>query len=185
MIHVFTHQHKAELTKYQSPIHSPYREGTKHGCSDVVWDLNPARKVAVLERDFAKILVTIRSAMNETVPINRLPPEILGRVLEFREDDRDLISATHVCNRWRSALTSAPPLWTKVVFRDSNRVLAYLTRSGGLPIDVSFIPTRVSFEAWKFDPEDLYTSRIPWFDRVQSIVVGGEDERIEANLRRL
>ena len=127
----------------------------------------------------------VRLAMNQTVPINRLPPEILARVLEFREGDKDLVSATHVCNRWRSALTSAPSLWTEVVFRDSDRVLAYLTRSGVLPIDVSFIPTRVSFETWKFDPEDFYTSRIPWFDRVKSMVVGGDEEQIEGILQRL
>ena len=131
------------------------------------------------------ILVTIRSAMNQAAPINRLPPEILGRVLEFREGDKDLISATHVCNRWRSVLTSTPPLWTGVVFLDSNRALAYLTRSGGLPIDVSFIPTRIAFETWKFDPEDFYTSRIPWFDRVKSMAIGGDEGQIEAILRRL
>ena len=143
------------------------------------------RKVAVLERGVATILVTIRLAMNETVPINRLPPEILGRVLEFREGDEDLISATHVCNRWRSALTSSPSLWTKIVFRDSSRALVYLARSGALPIDVSFIPTRASFETWKFDPEDPHTSRIPWFDRVKSIVVEGDEGQIEAILEQL
>ena len=106
-------------------------------------------------------------------------------VLEFRESDKDLISATHVCSRWRSALTSAPPLWTSVVFWDPDRALAYLTRSCVVPIDVSFTITPGSSTNWKFYPKDYYTSRIPWFDRVQSMVIGGENERIEANLRRL
>lgn len=123
--------------------------------------------------------------MNQTVPINRLPPEVLAKALEFRNGDKDLISATHVCHQWRSALTSTPSLWTEVVFRNSNRVLTYLTRSGALPIDVSFIPTRVSFETWKFDPEDLYTSRSPWFDRMKSLDIGGDEEQIEAIVRRL
>jgi len=124
--------------------------------------------------------------MNQNAPINRLPPEILTRTLEFREGDKDLISATQVCHRWRSALSSAPSLWTEVVFRDSNRrVLTYLTRSKALPIDVSFKPTRASFETWKFDPEDLYASRIPWIDRMKSLDIGGDEEQIEAIVRRL
>jgi hypothetical protein len=143
------------------------------------------RKVVALERDVARILVTIRLAMNQTAPINRLPPEVLARTLEFRKDDKDLISATHVCHQWRSALTSTPSLWTEAVFRNSNRVLAYLTRSGALPIDVSFIPTRVSFETWKFDPKDFYISQIPWIDRMKSLDIGGDEEQIEAIVQRL
>ena len=123
--------------------------------------------------------------MNNTTPINRLPPEILARTLEFREDDKDLMSATHVCHQWRSALTSAPSLWTEAVFRNSNRVLTYLTRSGALPIEVSFVPTRVSFETWKFDPEDFYISQIPWVGRMKSLNIGGDEEQIEAIVRRL
>ena len=123
--------------------------------------------------------------MNQTVSINRLPPEILARTLEFRENDKDLVSATHVCHRWRSALSSAPSLWTEVVFRDSDRVLTYLTRSGALPIDVLFKPTRVSFESWKFDPEDLFASRMPWFDRMGSLYIRGDEEHIETIVKRL
>ena len=99
-------------------------------------------------------------------------------MLEFRESDKDLISATHVCHIWRSALTSAPSLWTEVVFQDPDRALTYLTRSGALPIDASF-------GTWDSGPEDYYASIIPWFDRVQSMVVRGEDEEIKAIFRRL
>ena len=152
---------------------------------DFARDLNPVRKVAALERDVIRVLVTIRLAMNQAAPINRFPPEILTRTLEFREGDRDLISATQVCHRWRSALSAAPSLWTEVVFRDSGRVLTYLTRSKALPIDASFKPTRRSFETWKFDPEDFYTSRIPWIGRVKSLDIGGDEEQIEAIVRRL
>ena len=99
-------------------------------------------------------------------------------MLEFRESDKDLISATHVCSIWRSALTSAPSLWTEIVFQDPDRALAYLTRSGALPIDVSF-------GTCNFDPEDFYTSRISWLDRVQSMDVRGNEEEIDTTLRRL
>jgi len=130
-------------------------------------------------------LVTIRLALNQTAPVNRLPPEVLARALEFRSGEKDLISATHVCHRWRSALSSAPSLWTEVVFRDTDRVLTHLTRSGALPIDVLFKPTRVSFEAWTFEPEDLFTSCIPWFDRMKSLYIQGDEVQIEMIIRRL
>ena len=116
--------------------------------------------------------------MNETIPINRLPPGIIAKVLKFCESDKDLISATHVCRRWRSALTSAPSLWTKIAFQDPNRALAYLTRSGALPIDVSV-------RTWNSHPEDFDTSDIPWLDRVQSMDLRGNEKDIEAILRQL
>lgn len=71
------------------------------------------------------------------------------------------------------------------MFRDTDRVLTHLTRSGALPIDVLFKPTRVSFEAWTFEPEDLFTSCIPWFDRMKSLYIQGDEVQIEAVIRRL
>ena len=130
-------------------------------------------------------MVTIRLALNQTAPVNRLPPEIIARALEFRSGEKDLISATHVCHRWRSALSSSPSLWTEVVFRDTDQVLTHLTRSGALPIDVLFKPTRVSFETWTFEPEDLFTSCIPWFDRMKSLYIRGDEAQIETIIRRL
>ena len=147
-------------------------------------DLNPLTKVAALEQDVLRILVAIRSAMNQIIPINRLPPEILAKAFEFREGDKDLICATHVCQRWRYALISNPSLWTDVVFRSSNRrVLTYLPRSGALPINVSFMPTHAS--TWKSHLEDILTSPIPWVNRVKLLNVEGDEEQIETVIQRL
>ena len=73
------------------------------------------------------------------VPVNRLPPEILSRVLEYRTSERDLVAATQVCRGWRYSLISSPSLWTCFQFKfscDCNRTLTYLERSGSAPIDV-------------------------------------------------
>jgi len=75
-------------------------------------------------------------------PINRLPPEILTNILEFREQDRDLVAATHVCHYWRSALISAPCLWTGVQCYDVDRTSTYLERSKSAPIDILAAKTR-------------------------------------------
>ena len=121
--------------------------------------------------------------MNQIAPINRLPSEILAKILEFREGDEDLIFATHVCQRWRSTLTFTPSLWTDVVFRNSNRVLTHLPRSGTLPINVSFMLTHAS--TWKSNLEDILTSPIPWIDRVKSLDIEGDDEQIKTVIQRL
>jgi len=57
------------------------------------------RKALALEQQVARILAMVRSAMNRTAMVNRLPPEVLVKVLSFRCDDRDPISATELQGR--------------------------------------------------------------------------------------
>ena len=69
-------------------------------------------------------------------PINHLPQEILARILEFRELERDLVAATHVYRCWRAALISAPCLWTRIPCYRVDHTSTYLERSKSAPIDV-------------------------------------------------
>ena len=70
-------------------------------------------------------------------PVNKLPPEILSRVLENRSAERDLVAATHVCRYWRCSLISNPTLWTCLRFLyDTDRTSTYLERSKSVPIDI-------------------------------------------------
>jgi len=99
-------------------------------------------------------------------PINCLPPEVLVKVLEFRELDQDLLVATHVCRYWRSTLISAPCLWTLIPCYDMNRVSTFLERSKSAPIDVlAVIRPRIS-------PNDSALELvIPHLGRVRSLRV--------------
>lgn len=86
------------------------------------------------------MLRDIRTAKNKHAPANRLPPEVLSRVLEHRSCESDLVAATHVCPSWRSTLTTTPYLWTRIRFgyrNDIDRILTYLERSKPETIDVS------------------------------------------------
>ena len=86
------------------------------------------------------ILRAVRAIRNTHVPINRLPPEVLSRILEHRVSERDLVTATHVCRHWRSVLIFNPSLWTCFQFQyspDHDRTLAYLERSKSTFIDIS------------------------------------------------
>lgn len=76
------------------------------------------------------------SAEADRLPVNRIVPEVLTEILKFRESGRDLLSATHVCRSWRSALVSAPHLWTRIPCNNTYQTSAYLGRSRSVPIDV-------------------------------------------------
>ena len=97
-------------------------------------------QISVVEQDLCGILRTTREIMNTSIPISKLPPEILSRILEHRVHEQTLIAATHVCQYWRSTLIFNPSLWTCFLFvtqPDVARTLAYLERSKLTPIDVS------------------------------------------------
>ena len=100
------------------------------------------------------------------VPVNRLPPEVLSRVLEYRTCERDLVAATHVCRYWRSTLISAPSLWTCFRLRSSddlNCTLTYLERSKSAPIDVTI---NINSSG---DPKHL----APHIARIRSLIMQG------------
>jgi hypothetical protein len=88
----------------------------------------------------------MKGIRNTCVPVNKLPPEVLSRALEYRTSERDLIAATQVCQHWRSALVSTPSLWNCFQFRsspDHDRTLVYLERSKSAPIDIQIITTEL------------------------------------------
>ena len=105
-----------------------------------------------------------------SVPVNRLPPEIFSRILEDRTRERELVPATHVCQRyWRSTLISAPSLWECFRFRsghDLDRTLTYLERSKSAPIDIA-IDRRLSP-----DPK-VFKYLAPHLARTRSLIMQG------------
>lgn len=90
----------------------------------------------------AWILAKARRLKNTFLPINRLPPEVLGLMPTFFQDDRDLISATAVCAYWRITLLSTPTLWCNINARSASMVNAYLERSGQVPLHVKCLASR-------------------------------------------
>jgi len=60
------------------------------------------------------IWMSARYLQNSFVPVNRLPPEVLGLIPTSLHSKRDLINATAVCRHWRNTLLSSPDLWCDV-----------------------------------------------------------------------
>lgn len=141
----------------------------------------PADKLRDLEKQAEKILATIRSAVNQTRPVNHLPPEIFIKVLEFRVKDRDLDAAVRVCARWRAILTSTSHLWTKVDFEYPARASLYLARSKEALVDVTVGKTRDTI----IGPVGSFIGAIPWVSRMKSLCIQTDIEQIKKIAERL
>lgn len=68
-------------------------------------------------------------------PIHLLPPEVITIVASCL-DEKSLITATHVCYHWRSALISCSSLWSHPTFKNNQRTWVFLERSKSAPIFV-------------------------------------------------
>ena len=122
-----------------------------------------------IERDLAESLQVIRAIRNVHIPVNKLPPEVLCRVLQHRNCGQDLVVATHVCRYWRSTLISSPALWTSFQFRstdDVDRALAYLKRSKSVTIDIRIALSRP-------DNPGILRHFAPHMPRTRSLVMEG------------
>ena len=111
----------------------------------------------------------IRVIRNGNVPVNRLPPEVLSRILEYRTCERDLVATTHVCQHWRSTLISSSSLWNSFQFKshhDLDRTLTYLQRSKLVPIDISI---DINFS----QDLEVLTHFAPHITRTRSLVIQG------------
>ena len=116
---------------------------------------------------------------NSPRPVNKLPPEILSRVLENRNAERDLIAATHVCRYWRSSLLSNPTLWTCLRFLyDIDRTSAYLERSKSVPIDIDI---NLRFK----ERSGLFELVAPHARRTRSLTIRGTVIPIQALFSRV
>ena len=58
--------------------------------------------------------MSARYLQNSFVPVNRLPPEVLGLIPSSLHSKRDIVNATAVCRHWRNTFLSAPDLWCNI-----------------------------------------------------------------------
>lgn len=96
------------------------------------------------------------------------------KVLEARKEERDLVTATHVCARWREILTSATHLWNKIDFKYPGQLAYhYLEQSKGALIDVT-----LGEGSEIFRPAEIFVGSTPWVRRMKSLCIQRETEQI-------
>ena len=94
--------------------------------------------------------------------INRLPPEVFATVLAHRWPGRDLISATHVCRYWRTALLSFALLWAEIHCVGEEQTFFFLERAKAAPLRIYLRP--------RFSHTALRTFIAPHVDRIELLV---------------
>jgi len=92
--------------------------------------------------------MSARYLQNSFVPVNRLPPEVLGLIPSSLLSKCDLINATAVCRHWRNTLLSSPDLWCDIDCSGSRGPLRdhmfreCLGRSGTVPLNIRLTSVR-------------------------------------------
>lgn len=112
-----------------------------------------------MQQDLSNLVPRFKALRNVLAPINKLPPEILSRILQFFPF-HDLVAATQVCHYWRTTLVSCGPLWCNIDCTRGSEALTCLHRSKGSPIHVSV----------RKIPEDEVLARLsPHIGRIKSL----------------
>ena len=69
-----------------------------------------------LRKNAMGVLTAVSRFLNALAPINKLPPEILGMIPKYEDDQtpKHLVAVSSVCSYWRNAFIAAPCLWTRL-----------------------------------------------------------------------
>ncbi|KAI0047447.1 hypothetical protein FA95DRAFT_1679049 [Auriscalpium vulgare] len=128
-------------------------------------------KESALRHEESRIIAalqTVRARINALLPITRLPPEIIYRIIlyhsqidhPFVDDDTrwatiGWIRSTHVCRRWRQIALAHSALWSRIPLSlASTCIKAFFDRAMSAPL--RFGPD----EPWSQDAEDIVAQNI-------------------------
>ena len=91
-----------------------------------------------LRKNAMGVLIAVSRLVNALAPINKLPPEILGLLPKYEDDQtpKHLVAVSSVCSYWRNTFIATPYLWTRLDGRGVEKSRAWVERSGALPIQL-------------------------------------------------
>ncbi|KZT09075.1 uncharacterized protein LAESUDRAFT_811136 [Laetiporus sulphureus 93-53] len=133
--------------------------------------LSSNEKLQDLSEVLMRSMSIVRSTLNSRVPINRLPPEVLGMIFEFvpefpsdesletlvhriwgpsSRNPEDSLILSHVCRHWRAVATGLPTLWTSIDGTLAFPPSTILKRAGSLPRNIFLLNEISNFVDYSF-----------------------------------
>jgi len=94
-------------------------------------------EIAEINQNTSIALATIREWMNSSVPINRLPVDVLSLIPTYLSSQNDRFSATFVCRHWRRTFLQYATLWSHLCLSKGEvYVKTLLERAKGSPLSI-------------------------------------------------
>ncbi|KAH9890694.1 hypothetical protein C8Q73DRAFT_705262 [Cubamyces lactineus] len=113
-----------------------YPEGVQYAIQEAI-EARQAKVASLLDS-----ISELRTLYNRTVPISKLPLELLTMVFLYATSDgegnADIISISLVCRHWRDSSLQTPVLWTRILLDHPAGIRAFLERSRPLPAHLAF-----------------------------------------------
>jgi hypothetical protein len=118
----------------------------------------------------------VRSMKNNFAPINRIPGAVLSLLPnhwehQYMDANKDFVTLTHVCRRWREIFTSHPSFWTRLDFTNVDKTRAYIERSRSLPLEATICDTKAETSL-----EEALLLAIPHVRRFKSLTIVGTSD---------
>ncbi|KAI0648316.1 hypothetical protein C8Q79DRAFT_954830 [Trametes meyenii] len=109
---------------------------------------------------------------NSRCVTHRLPPELLAYIFSYSNHtsphNRDLITATHVCQTWRTIALNCPTLWNEILVTNVAKAKVFIERSKNTLLDIRFERTLALRD---------FGDLAYFIGRVRSLVIDVEDGR--------
>jgi len=157
-----------------------YSDKVRQDHEFVVESLLTTLQLQLTERVLLDTVARLRSALNRTRPVNKLPPEVLTRCFSHltpcfsltmgsSENQNEWIRVTHVCKHWMAVATGFSGLWDRVEFTRPEILRMYFewSRSRQLEVCLQHVGPRFS---QMVQPEAFSDVMFSWLRHVGSRV---------------
>ncbi|KAI0263086.1 hypothetical protein BC834DRAFT_889044 [Gloeopeniophorella convolvens] len=150
---------------------------------DIFLDPVKSRELLATEAVLVPAFKTFSEILNPLRPVQRLPREVLIRILTLVGNGAEIVPASHVCGQWRAIALRCPKLWTSIRDAELTPMLPFfLERSQDSALDVSL--TIDSEDSGRLERlTDLPFSRLRSFEIVISGLFTDTVKNVLARLR--
>ena len=114
---------------------------------------------------------------NDLAPISKIPPDVFSLIPEYLDgddEDKSLITMTHVCRGWRELLIACPSLWVRLDCMNTDETRVYIERSKLTPL---YLLLHIYWDMAYL--EDAFLLVVPHISRLKSLTIYGGYDPLE------